>query len=179
MPQKNIRFHHEWRLCQLKSTQGLVLPYLNSFSSNLLPEVKFNIFCGLLDTDEIVVVLSKTPDVPADISIEIEIENTDIYEPKYIDGWTNNYTLKFYFETINIKKCSEFLSRYKFKCTITWHGFKESIPDIIHDESNNFLVSPDSRDTETPIDKEKISVDKSFLIDAYSPRASFSDNYVS
>ncbi|KAK0161723.1 hypothetical protein PV327_008141 [Microctonus hyperodae] len=55
-----------------------------------------------------------------------------------------------------------------YLCTITWHGFRESIPDSIHDKSNNFLVSPDSRDTKTLIDKEKISVDKTFF-DAYSP----------
>ncbi|KAK0074943.1 hypothetical protein PV326_012040 [Microctonus aethiopoides] len=116
---------------------------------------------------EFVLVLSKTPCTPAKATIEIRVMNTDSYEQKNVDGWINNCTLKFYFDP-NIKNYGSNLCLNKFKCTITWHGFKESIPDGIYANLKNFLTSPDLSDMTIVIGKKKIPVHKAILA-AYSP----------
>ncbi|KAK0083977.1 hypothetical protein PV325_007820 [Microctonus aethiopoides] len=144
------------------------MTYTNSFTSNSILGVKFDIFCGMTSENEFSAVITKTPCTPAKATIKIEVIDTDIYKQKCVDGWINRCILKFNFNPRVREDFGRATFPFEFKCTITWHGFKESIPGGIYANLKNFLTSPDLSDMTIVIGKKQIPVHKAILA-AYSP----------
>ncbi|KAK0161734.1 hypothetical protein PV327_008152 [Microctonus hyperodae] len=162
MSQKDVQIHSDWRFMYERGVSNGLITYSNSFSSNSIHGVKFDIFCGLLKENECIIVLSKTPCTPADATFKILI-NSKAYT-EYIDGWINNCTFKYSLTST----CASPYAEYNFSCTITWHGFKDSLPNAIHANLKNFNSSPDLSDMKIVIGKEEIPVHKMILA-SYSP----------
>ncbi|KAK0083983.1 hypothetical protein PV325_007826 [Microctonus aethiopoides] len=171
MSQDDIQICHEWTVfhyIRANKWSPMDFMYSNSFVSDLIRGVKFDIFCGMLTENECVVVLSKTPCTPVSASFKILINSIDEYEETHVDAWINNCTLKYNYLSKTIKCPSFYHASYTFQCTITWHGFKESIPNGIYANLKNFLTSPDLSDMAIVIGEKEIPVHK-VLLAAYSP----------
>ncbi|KAK0083980.1 hypothetical protein PV325_007823 [Microctonus aethiopoides] len=177
MSQEDIKIQHEWEFKFLSLREDLISVYSNSFNTSLIPDVKFKIFSGILNHEECIVILSKTPCMPANATIKIQMIITStrlqpiVYQKK-VNSWTDNLTLKC---NINVngqnnENINSSVSA-KFQCNITWHGYNESKPpkhDFIYGPLENFLTARHFCDMVIVIGEKEIPVHK-IVLAAYSP----------
>ncbi|KAK0076854.1 hypothetical protein PV325_004762 [Microctonus aethiopoides] len=167
MFQPDIEIKHTWCLVAAPSfTRNSVKPYSASFVDELLPDVKFYIFCSVLNDGTCKLVLSKTPCRPANATVRILLQFCDRKDKIYDYPWIDDFTLECVFPSNEIN----FIS-YTYTCCITWRGFNEpkrSVYGDLYSHLKNFLTVPDLSDTMIIIDEKEIPVHK-IILAAYSP----------
>ncbi|KAK0161716.1 hypothetical protein PV327_008134 [Microctonus hyperodae] len=178
MSQKEIRIKHEWQLdYNVKKTfgctSGIKMEYSNSFESDLIPNVEFEIFCCISSNEKCYVVLSKTPYEPVNATIVIEFKERKISVQRYVDCWLDTYTQKFEFQNILQDVRQHYISSaIHFQCHILWHANSdEPKPQELNGlckRFENFFNLPDLKDATIVIDEKEIPVHK-IILAAHSP----------
>ncbi|KAK0083978.1 hypothetical protein PV325_007821 [Microctonus aethiopoides] len=178
MSQEDIKIQHEWEFNIIHPRVDYArFVYLNSFGTSLIPDVKFEIWSGILNKKECIIVLSKTPYTSANATIKIQMidytRTEHIIYQKDFNRWTDDITLKCNIDVNgqHIKFQNESAIYAKFQCNITWHGYDESKPlerDIIYDSLEHFLIASDFSDMIIVIGEKEIPVHK-IILAAYSP----------
>lgn len=163
--EKKVLILHKWSLKSVddEARYTQVESYVNSFSSESLPNETFYIVCGVKSGTEFSITLSKLSPKPAKATITIFVgeERKDIE----IDNWTN-------------KPISDVISSfiqadqdYDFSCEIIWKGFHDTkLPSSLnlHDHIEKFLEKPDFKDFVIKIENNEIPVHK-VIVAAFSP----------
>ncbi|KAK0083984.1 hypothetical protein PV325_007827 [Microctonus aethiopoides] len=177
MSQEDIKIQHEWNFQSLNCTGTTISVYSNSFDTRLIAGVKIEIFSGILNRNECIVVLSKKPYIPANVTIKIQSRDLygteHIYYQNHANRWIDNWTVKFKFhprhrnylfnnDNLRYEVCA------RYQCDITWHGYDESERDVIYSSLKHFLTAPDFSDMVIVIGEKEIPVHK-IILAAYSP----------
>ncbi|KAK0169825.1 hypothetical protein PV328_010463 [Microctonus aethiopoides] len=173
MSQKNIQIKHCWQIGNIEGNNTRPIYYFNSFESDSIPGVKFEIFFSIPRGNKCIAVISKKPCDPVSAIIRIQSLSTDESVQFHVTRWINDCTLKCDFE-IRPRRNSHGRSLpllLLFQCDITWHSLKklqQPIVSNIHGQLKNFLIAPDLSDMTIVIGEKEISVHQ-IILAAYSP----------
>ncbi|KAK0072880.1 hypothetical protein PV326_014025 [Microctonus aethiopoides] len=175
MFQPDIQIEHSWHLEYTGYPYPFVQPYSASFVDELLPDVKFSIFCVVLNESQCKLVFSKKPCRPANATVQILLKYLDKKDKRHNYSWVDDCTLEcdFSVQDPRCKSCkyhSPHFVEYTFTCCITWRGFiepKQSVCDV-YGYLKHFLAVPDFSDTTIVIGEKEIPVHK-IILAAYSP----------
>ncbi|KAK0078593.1 hypothetical protein PV325_002332 [Microctonus aethiopoides] len=178
MSDKDIKIEHKGRLIYNGDRYGnydfsTTKDYLNSFESNLIPDVKFEIMCYVSTSKLCYVILSKTRETPVNATIAIEfIGIQKIERIVHVDRWTNYCTFKINIGTLLQGNTGSYGTYgITIRCNITWHASKKpklQVLDSLYDRFKNFLTVPDLSDMTIVIDEKEIPVHK-IVLAVYSP----------
>ncbi|KAK0078594.1 hypothetical protein PV325_002333 [Microctonus aethiopoides] len=177
MSQKDIEIEHQWTFVYNTDRYGKcdtseIQVYSNSFESNLIPDVKFDITCCVSSSKKYYVILSKTPHTPVNATIAIQsIGSEKIGRMVHVDRWTDNCTLEINIENLRLDVPNDGLfsifDRYSrsisMRCNITWRAFEKpkfQVFDDLCDYFKKFLTSPDLGDMKIVIGKKEVPVQK-------------------
>ncbi|KAK0161725.1 hypothetical protein PV327_008143 [Microctonus hyperodae] len=178
MFQPDIQITHSWYL-KYSYEERTVEAYSGYFQDKLLPDVKFTLFCSVLDSSKCRVIISTIPCRRPNAMVRIVLEarerkNDDVYN----NGWDDCCTFIRDIHIYDPRCCwnckgdsGHFVTCFNFKCYITWRGFNElqqSVNCDLYSHLKNFLTVPDFSDTIIVIDEKEILVHK-IILAAYSP----------
>ncbi|KAK0092477.1 hypothetical protein PV326_001335 [Microctonus aethiopoides] len=178
MSRPHIEIKHSWQLELKHYSMNIVKPYSASFDDELLPDVKFNISCNVLNDNSYKLILSKTPCRPANATVRILLRYSDRKDHIYDYSWVDDCILECNF-SVSDPRCRNCMPKmdqphfsiYYYTCCITWHGFNEPKPldgGLYISHLKNFLTVPDLSDAMIIIDEKEFPVHK-IILAAYSP----------
>lgn len=154
-PTKYLQISHKWNLVCFADSSGYkrIPIYMNSFSSEFLPDETFYIFCGVVSETELRISVSKLS--PQSARAIIIIDAGQEKKIKIIDDWTNRCM-------IDVIPCPiDADQHYDFSCEIFWKGFHDTkLPSHLHRPIEEFRYEPNFM---IKIDDNEIHVRKYIL----------------
>ncbi|KAK0161731.1 hypothetical protein PV327_008149 [Microctonus hyperodae] len=177
--QPDLRFYDSWKLQYETCPFPKVNMYSRTLVNELLPDVKFSIFCGLYGSNKYKVILAKKPCRPANATVRIELRYSNKLHQIQDYLWIDDGILECDFFVNDDPRCpkcknnnnSHYITFYTFKCYITWGGFnapQQSVSYDLYSGLKNFLTVPDLSDIMIVIDEKEILLHK-IILAAYSP----------
>ncbi|KAK0169819.1 hypothetical protein PV328_010457 [Microctonus aethiopoides] len=169
MSEEDIKIQQEWEFEIINPVNNAAFVYSNFFDTSLIAGVEIKIISAILNPEGLIVILSKTPNTPANATIKIQSTGFNsfghINYQKHVNRWIDSCTLKFDFNMNGKTAYNKNTEVYaKYQCDITWHGYDESERNVIHGSLlEHILTASDFSDMIIVIGEKEIPVHKTIL----------------